>query len=104
MRRPAMHPTRRDFLRVGLGSFPLLACGLSVPSFLARTADALAADRPADRAGRVLVVLQLDGGNDGLNTIVPYGDDLYRKHRPRLQVPGDQVHRIDDRMGLHPAL
>jgi uncharacterized protein (DUF1501 family) len=99
-----MHPTRRDFLRVGLGSSPLLACGPSVPSFLARTADALAADRAGDGAGRVLVVVQLDGGNDGLNTVVPYGDDLYRKHRPRLQVPKDQVHRIDDRMGLHPAL
>ena len=78
-----MQPSRRDFLKAGLGSSTLLAYGLSVPTFLARTANALAADR-AGNAGRVLVVLQLDGGNDGLNTVVPYGDDNYRKHRPRF--------------------
>ena len=97
-----MRPSRRDFLRAGVGSSSLLACGLSVPTFLARTANALAAS--SARGGRVLVVLQLDGGNDGLNTVVPYGDDNYRKHRPHLQVPKNQVRRIDDRMGLHPAL
>jgi uncharacterized protein (DUF1501 family) len=97
-----MQPSRRDFLRAGVGSSTLLACGLSVPTFLARTANALAAGPVRD--GRVLVVLQLDGGNDGLNTVVPYGDDNYRKHRPQLQVPKNEVRRIDDRMGLHPAL
>src|SRR5689334_10386350 len=97
-----MQPSRRDFLRTGVGSSTLLACGLSVPTFLARTAKALTGS-PA-QGGRVLVVLQLDGGNDGLNTVVPYSDDHYRKHRPQLQVPKNQVRRIDDRMGLHPAL
>jgi uncharacterized protein (DUF1501 family) len=97
-----MQPSRRDFLRAGVGSSTLLACGLSVPTFLARTANALGAN--SSRDGRSLVVLQLDGGNDGLNTVVPYGDDNYRKHRPHLQVTKNQVHRIDDRMGLHPAL
>jgi uncharacterized protein (DUF1501 family) len=98
-----MQPSRRDFLKAGLGSSALLAYGLSVPTFLARTANALAADR-AGNAGRVLVVLQLDGGNDGLNTVVPYGDDNYRKHRQKLQMARDQVRRIDEHMGLHPAL
>src|SRR5215472_13939683 len=97
-----MQPSRRDFLRAGIGSSTLLAWGLSVPTFLARTANAL--DARSARGGRVLVVLQLDGGNDGLNTVVPYGDDNYRKHRPHLHVPKNQVQRIDDRMGLHPAL
>ncbi len=97
-----MQPSRRDFLRAGVGSSTLLACGLSVPTFLARTANALAAN-PAG-GGRVLVVLQLDGGNDGLNTVVPYGDDNYRKYRPHLHVAKDQVRRIDDHIGLHPAL
>jgi uncharacterized protein (DUF1501 family) len=100
-----MHPTRRDFLRAGLGSSTLLACGLSVPTFLARTANLLAAEnRTAPSSGRVLVVLQLDGGNDGLNTVVPYGDDAYVKHRPRLHLPKNNLHRIDDHVGLHPAL
>jgi uncharacterized protein (DUF1501 family) len=97
-----MQPSRRDFLQAGVGSSTLLACGLSVPTFLARTANALAAG--SAQGGRVLVVLQLDGGNDGLNTVVPYGDDSYRKHRPHLQLAKNQVRRIDDRMGLHPAL
>jgi uncharacterized protein (DUF1501 family) len=58
-----MQPSRRDLLRAGVGSSALLACGLSVPTLLARTANALAAGSARD--GRVLVVLQLDGGNDG---------------------------------------
>jgi uncharacterized protein (DUF1501 family) len=99
-----MHPTRREFLRLGLGPSTLLACGASVPGFLARSASALAAG-PGDRSrGRVLVVLELTGGNDGLNTVVPYRDDDYRKHRPRIHVPGRSVHKVDDHLGLHPAL
>jgi uncharacterized protein (DUF1501 family) len=99
-----MQPTRRDFLRAGLGTSTLLASGLSVPAFLARTANVLAADRRTGSAGRVLVVLQLDGGNDGLNTVVPYRDDAYHKARPQLRQVANNVHKIDDRMGLHPAL
>src|SRR5262245_5950291 len=85
-------------LRLGLGSSTLLACGATVPTFLARTAA------PPAEKGRILVVVQLDGGNDGLNTVVPYDDDEYRRRRPRLQVPKNQVHKIDDRVGLNPAL
>src|SRR5262249_41187654 len=94
-----MNPTRRAMLRLGLGSPALLACGTIVPAFLARTA--LAVD---GRRDRVLVVLQLDGGNDGLNTVVPYRDDKYRKLRPRLALGPNQVRKIDDRLGFHPAL
>lgn len=96
-----MHPTRRDFLRLGLGSSTLLACGTTVPAFLARSASALAT---GPRPDRVLVVLELTGGNDGLNTVVPYGDDEYRKHRPRIHVPARSVHKVDDHIGLHPSL
>jgi uncharacterized protein (DUF1501 family) len=52
----------------------------------------------------VLVVLELNGGNDGLNTVVPFGDDLYRKHRPRLALAAGELHKLDDHVGLHPAL
>src|SRR3989449_2898360 len=96
---PTMHPNRRDFLRS-----TLLACGASVPIFLARSAARLAAEPTAADKGRVLVVLQLDGGNDGLNTVVPYREDDYRKHRPKLQLAAGSLHKIDDRVGLHPAL
>jgi uncharacterized protein (DUF1501 family) len=90
-------------IRLGLGSSSLLACGPTVPLFLARSATALSGDSPA-RNGRVLVVVQLDGGNDGLNTVVPYTDDEYRKRRPRLAIPPGEVKKIDERVGFHPML
>jgi uncharacterized protein (DUF1501 family) len=99
-----MQPTRRDFLRLGLGSTTLLACGATVPTFLANAANALAAAPGRDGKGRILVVLQLDGGNDGLNTVAPYADDDYRKHRPKLHLDAKAVSKIDDHVGFHPGL
>jgi uncharacterized protein (DUF1501 family) len=99
-----MNTTRRDFLRLGLGGFPLLACGASVPTFLANAANALAAEPSRAADGRILVVLQLDGGNDGLNTVAPYADDDYQKARPKLHLEAKGVAKIDDRVGFHPAL
>jgi uncharacterized protein (DUF1501 family) len=101
-----MSTTRRELLRMGLGSSTLLACGTIVPTFLARSAAALAAGpgRGGPTRGRILVVVQLDGGNDGLNTIVPHGDDLYRKNRPRLALSAKELRPIDGHIGFHPAL
>src|SRR6516164_7296397 len=98
-----MNPTRREMIRLGLSSSALLASGQTVPLFLARSAHALAVDRPAAK-DRILVVVQLDGGNDGLNTAVPYRDDEYRKRRPRLAIAAAEVKKVDDRIGLHPSL
>jgi uncharacterized protein (DUF1501 family) len=98
-----MTPTRRDFLRMGFGSSALLALGAAAPRVWADcAAHAHAKQQPA--GGRVLVVLELSGGNDGLNTVIPYRDDDYRRHRPRIHVPVTSVHRIDDRIGFHPQL
>ena len=55
-------------------------------------------------AAPVLVVLQLSGGNDYLNTVVPYTDPLYRDNRPAVGIPEDRVLRLDDRVGLHPSM
>jgi uncharacterized protein (DUF1501 family) len=89
---------------MGLGATPLVACGAAVPAFLARSAAAVAAG-PADAGkGRVLVVVQLDGGNDGLNTVAPYADDEYHKRRPKLRLDKGSVLKVDDRVGLHPSL
>ncbi|MCY3845554.1 MAG: DUF1501 domain-containing protein [Acidobacteria bacterium] len=52
----------------------------------------------------VLVIIQLDGGNDGLNTVVPYGDDIYYQRRPHIAIPAGAVHQLDEHMGLHPEL
>jgi uncharacterized protein (DUF1501 family) len=99
-----MHPTRRELIHMGLGTSTLLACGPTVPLFLARSASALADERATAPRSRVLVVVQLDGGNDGLNTLVPFRDDEYRKRRPKLQIATGEVRKIDDHVGLHPAL
>lgn len=98
-----MNATRREMLRLGLGSSALLACGPTVPRFLARSASAMA-NGSASAKGRILVVVQLDGGNDGLNTVVPYRDAEYRKRRPKLAIPAAEIKKVDDRIGLHPQL
>ena len=52
----------------------------------------------------VLVVLQLTGGNDYFNTVIPYTDGNYYDSRPRLQIPEERVIKIDDELGMHPAM
>jgi len=52
----------------------------------------------------VLVILQLSGGNDALNTVIPYSDPLYRDNRPKVGIPEDQVLPINDTIGFHPAM
>jgi uncharacterized protein (DUF1501 family) len=90
--------TRRDFLTTGLG---LVGVGAAVPQFLVRTAMA----GPTAKAGEsVLVVLQLSGGHDGLSAVVPYRNDDYARHRTATRIAADEVLKIDDEIGLHPAL
>ncbi|QDV74311.1 DUF1501 domain-containing protein [Botrimarina mediterranea] len=88
--------TRRDFLR----TTSLVTAAPFVPTFLAKTSRA--ATPVAD--DRVLVVIQLDGGNDGLNTVVPYGDDGYGRARKALRLKESDLLRIDDHVGLHPRM
>ena len=56
------------------------------------------------KSGRALVVVQLSGGNDGLNTVVPYGDGLYYDWRPDIRIEPDQVLHLDDRFGFNPSM
>ena len=96
-----MSHTRRDFLKATLGSSALLSFAPAVPDFLVRSA--MTAPRRKDR-DTVLVVVQLSGGNDGLNTVVPYGDDEYARNRPTLALPSKDLHKIDSVMGFHPRM
>jgi uncharacterized protein (DUF1501 family) len=100
--------TRRDFLRTTvLGG----ALSWTVPSFLANTLAALQAEAAdsatqttTGRDGNILVVLQMAGGNDGLNTVVPFSNDYYRRARPRLALPESKLLRLNDDIALHANL
>jgi uncharacterized protein (DUF1501 family) len=88
--------TRRSFIK---GAAIVAASSSFAPSFLARTAyKALAA------GNNQLVVIQLSGGNDGINTVVPYATQQYAESRPTLGIAKDQVLAIDGSVGLHPNL
>ncbi len=102
---PKLH-TRREFLKKSLG---LAAAASTVPTFLSRTAFALANpfDAPlvgASRDNRILLVVQLSGGNDGVNTVIPFGHDGYYRARPTLAVSKEKVVRLNAEIGLHPSL
>lgn len=92
--------TRRDFIKTSA----LLGFGATVPTFLGKTAFAAP---PAGKPGAkdtILVVVQLTGGNDGLNTVVPFADAEYAKLRPTIGVKKDEVKKLTDSLGLHPAM
>lgn len=98
--------TRRAMIRDGLLA---VSAGMIMPSVFAR------AVRAANAAGegstwaqaaqaRTLIVVQMAGGNDGLNTIVPYTDGTYYQARPTLAVQANQVLALNERLGMHPSL
>src|SRR5262249_47641960 len=91
--------TRRQFLTRSLKGASLLALAPAVPQFLANTARAAEAGKDT-----VLVVIELSGGNDGLNTVIPYADDNYHKARPTLRQTKEQVVKVDDVIGLNPGM
>jgi uncharacterized protein (DUF1501 family) len=73
-----------------------------VPLAFAQAAQAAAAQAVA--SGKVLVILELSGGNDGLNTVVPYGDDAYYRQRPNIGIPKNELRIIDDHFGFNPGM
>ncbi len=90
---------RREFLRSGLAGSGLMVLNGVAPAFLKKISGALPVS-----SERILVVLQLSGGNDGLNTIVPYRDPIYYARRPKLAIPAADVLKIDDHFGFHPSM
>ncbi len=89
--------SRRKFIQVG----SLASASLMLPQFL----RGFQYQAPAQRSNhKILVVIQLSGGNDGLNTVVPYRNDIYYKSRPTLALPADKILTLTDDTGLNPAL
>src|SRR5205085_595906 len=93
-----------DFLKTSLATGSLVSWGLTVPTFLSRTAAAAAEAGKPGAKDTILVVVQLTGGNDGLNTVIPFKDEQYAKLRPTLRIPTAQVKKLNDELGLHPSL
>jgi uncharacterized protein (DUF1501 family) len=108
MKREITLQTRREFLRNGLIGG---AVSWTIPAFLANTFSALQAEANGSatqaitgKDSTILVVLQMAGGNDGLNTVVPYADDYYRKSRPKIGLSANSILKINDEVGLHSGL
>jgi uncharacterized protein (DUF1501 family) len=98
-----MHAHRREFLKSSLAASTLVSMGAStIPGFLSRSARAAAESGKTN--DRILVVVQLIGGNDGLNTIVPHGLDGYARGRRALRLATGQLHKVTKEIGLHPAM
>ena len=93
--------SRRRFLRTSI-ALPI-ARTLSTASIGAASV-AFAVAPAADPYRKLLVLVELKGGNDGLNTVVPYADSAYYALRPKLAIARDHVVQLSDRVGLHPAL
>lgn len=95
--------TRRNLIKGGT----MIAVGLVAPRWLATIAEAdVVRQAKGGKAmgDTVLIVCQLSGGNDGLNTVVPYADSLYRSLRPTIGIPDAKVLKLNEQLGLHPAL
>ena len=94
--------SRRQFIVQSVGAF---GGALAIDSLFARAARAAAlAGAGGSAASRSLVVVNLQGGNDGLNTVVPFGDPAYYKVRPTINVAPSDVLRIDSSIGMNPKL
>ncbi len=94
--------SRRDMIRIGAGGlgFSLLGGLGPVPFVLGRAS----LEAAAIASGKILVVFEWFGGNDGLNTVVPYGDPMYYKHRPTIGIKERDLLKIDEQFGWHRSM
>ncbi|HYK76590.1 MAG TPA: twin-arginine translocation signal domain-containing protein, partial [Daejeonella sp.] len=89
---------RRDFIK---NSSLASAGAILIPSFL-KPFEAMALGQLSDHKN--LVIIQLSGGNDGLNTVVPYGMDTYYQKRRTISVPASEIIKLNELQGLNPAI
>lgn len=98
-----MKTNRRNFL-VQSTAAGVVSLGATTPAFLARAARAATVEQQFDKDGRILVLIELAGGNDGLNTVVPFSNDAYLKARPGTKIGRGAVLKLNDELGLHPQM
>ncbi|MEX2015336.1 MAG: hypothetical protein WD873_01780, partial [Candidatus Hydrogenedentales bacterium] len=100
----SLHMNRRRFLKLGLSSMAYFTLEATTPNWIARSARAMSGTGFPE--GRILVIIQLAGGNDGLNTVIPRTDPIYydAMTRPTIRIPAGQEFNMDGLNGLHPRL
>jgi uncharacterized protein (DUF1501 family) len=92
---------RREFLGTGAAGLSYVSLAGGMPPLFARAADAA---KQKDANDHALVIVELEGGNDGLNTVIPFEDALYYRNRRTLGIPKKDVIRLSDLVGLHPRM
>ena len=97
-----MSQSRRDFLKSVVDTSTVVSLAPGLPAFLNRTA--MAAPSTRNTAETILIVVEFSGGNDGLNTVVPYEDDAYGRNRRTLRLTAAHVHKIGSSLGFHPDM
>ena len=93
--------TRRQFLQHGLG---FVSLGLAMPTLLLQATRAVAQTPASKRGGKILVVIEMAGGNDALNTVSPIENPLYLKHRPNIAIKADEAVKIGGGLALNPSM
>ncbi len=93
---------RRDWLKT-MAALPVV---ILAPGWIQRlwAAESLPPDRDRGPTSRILVLVELHGGNDGLNMVIPFEESAYYSLRPKLSIPREHIKRLTPRLGLHPAL
>lgn len=99
-----MSHSRRTFLKAGISSLAYFTIESTVPNWVARSAQALCGPDDCLNGDRILVIVQLAGGNDGLNTIIPVTDPLYYNFRPNLGIAANEAITMDGINAMHPAM
>ena len=93
--------SRREFIQKSA----LATVGtMLIPNFLKGFEQQTFAFQQAPSQGKILIMVQLSGGNDGLNTIIPFQNDIYYRERPTIGIKADKVLKLNDEIGLNPAL